>query len=81
MMLCYRDVMVFLITIENQYTESEGNDNYAHQTLGRDKTNTIIIIVGSVFGGIIVLLLPAIVILPLLLTCCRIRSLRVKPQK
>ena len=63
--------------LENQYTEPDGNDDYVHQTLGYDKTNTIIIIIGSVM---ILLLLPAIVILALLLTC-RVRSLRIKPQK
>ena len=71
----------FWLMLENQYTEPDGNDDYVHQTLGNDKTNTIIIIVGSVLGGIILLLLPAILILPLLLTCCRVRSLHVKPQK
>ena len=61
-------------------TESDGNDNYVHQTMRRDTTKTIIIIAGSLLGGISLLLLLAIMLLPLL-TCHAFRSRRLKRQQ
>ena len=73
-------MILFSFNLLIEYTESDGNGNYVHQTMRRDTTKTIIIIAGSILGGIILLLSLAIMLLPLL-TCHTFRSHRLKRQQ